>query len=180
MTIHEFTRIDNTFNEAMFLTKANNIFIKLFTAIMMDNLDEVDHFISDDVYNYGENIIKPLRNKNFRQMYDELNVKSSRIKNIKATDDSYVIEVYLESRYMDYVLELDSGNLVDGNDSSRIQVDYLLTFTKRIDASSQGITKKCPACGAPMNVNKTGICEYCGSTYNQEDYDWVLTEIMPC
>ena len=28
MRVSEFTNIDNTFNEAMFLTKVNNIFIK--------------------------------------------------------------------------------------------------------------------------------------------------------
>ena len=43
-----------------------------------------------------------------------------------------------------------------------------------------GDVRKCPACGAPMNVNKSGKCDYCGSIYNQEDYDFVLTNISIC
>ena len=35
----------------------------------------------------------------------------------------------------------------------------------------------CPNCGHPMDVNKSGYCEFCHSTYNQENYDWVLTNI---
>ena len=45
------------FNEPLFMSKADNIFIKFFTAIMLDELKTVDHFVSDDVYEYGESII---------------------------------------------------------------------------------------------------------------------------
>ena len=180
MRVSEFTNIDNTFNEAMFLTKVNNIFIKFFTSIMTDKLADVDHFISDDVYNYGENILNKVRSKNYRQMYDELNVKNSRISNIEVTDNEYIIDVYLESRYMDYIIDLNTGNVVSGNDSSRIQVNYNLQFVKKVCVHEQGIARKCPSCGAPMNVNKSGKCDYCGSIYNQEDYDYVLTSITVC
>ena len=52
--------------------------------------------------------------------------------------------------------------------------------TKKIDAMEQGITRKCPTCRAPLSVNTSGVCEYCGSIYNQEDYDWVLTKLERC
>ena len=59
-------------------------------------------------------------------------------------------------------------------------VDYNLTFTKKINAKEQGIVNRCPTCRAPLSVNTSGVCEYCGSTYNQEDYDWVLTKLEVC
>ena len=37
------------FNEAMFKTKVDNIFVKLFTSIMKGNLDDVKHFINGSV-----------------------------------------------------------------------------------------------------------------------------------
>jgi len=177
MTIQELEQLDTSFNQAMFITKVNNIFIKFFTAIMKDNLAEVDHFISDEVYQFGENILVPIRGKNYRHMYDELNVKESVIRSVDLVDNEFVVNVYLQSRYMEYVLDLNTGNVVSGNDSSRIQVNYMLTFTKKTSASSQGIAKKCQACGAPMDVNNSGKCEYCGSIYKQEEHDWVLKNI---
>ena len=180
MTVDEFKDVDKTFNESMFITKANNIFVKLFTAIMMDKLDEVDHFISDYVMAYAKGIVNGLKDKNQRQMYDELNVKESKISSIDVLDNVYEIKVYLQSRYMDYIISLDSGDTVSGNDQSRIQVDYMLTFRKKKDADTQGIVRKCPGCGATLNVNNSGKCDYCGSIYNQEDYDWVLTELKVC
>ena len=180
MTIKEFSQIDNTFNEASFLTKVNNIFIKFFTAIMKDRLDEVDHFIGDDVFTYGEEILAPIRASNYRKMYDELNVKDSFIDSIEIINNSYIITVNLEARYMDYILDLSSGHIVSGNDSSRIKVDYKLTFEKKVDATDQGISKKCHACGAPMNVNNSGLCNYCGTIYKQEKHDWVMINITKC
>ena len=180
MTVEEFGYVDKTFNESMFITKANNIFVKLLTAIMMDKLDEVDHFIGDSVMDYAKGIINNVKDKNQRQMYDELNVKESKISSINELDDVYEIKVYLQSRYMNYIISLDSGDVISGNDQSRIQVDYMLTFIKRKDADTQGIVRKCPGCGATLNVNDSGKCNYCGSIYNQEDYDWILSELKVC
>lgn len=51
--MNELLNIDKTFNEAMFITKVNNIFIMLHSAIMMDDLNRVRHFIS---YNLEKNM----------------------------------------------------------------------------------------------------------------------------
>ena len=177
MTIEEFSKLDTTFNPATFTSKCNHVFIKYFSAIMMDNLKEIDHFISDDVYKYGELIIAPLRNKHLRQMYDELNIKSTRIHNIELIKQKYVITVYIESRYMDYIIDKNTGETIHGNDQSRIQVNYKLTFTKDINAINEGDSKKCHACGSPMNINDSGICKYCGSIYQQEKHGWILENI---
>lgn len=180
MTLAEFKNINPEFEESMFLTKANNIFVKLFTNIMMDKLEEVDHFVGDDVYKFACDKLEAAKSNGCRQMYDELNVKDSQIRNVEVKQDVYEIKVYLQSRYMDYIINLSNGSVVSGDDTRRIKVDYYLTFTKKINADEQGITRKCPTCRAPLSVNTSGKCEYCGSTYNQEDYDWVLTKLEIC
>jgi predicted lipid-binding transport protein (Tim44 family) len=180
MTLTEYKSMDPTFNESMFITKVNNIFVKLFTSIMMDKLNEVDHFVGDEVLLYAQGILNNAKNKGCRQMFDELNVKDSQIVNVEVKQDVYEIKVFLQSRYMDYIINLVNGNVISGDDTRRIAVDYNLIFTKKIDAKEQGITRKCPSCRAPLSVNTSGVCEYCGSTYNQEDYDWVLTKLEIC
>jgi hypothetical protein len=164
----------------MFLTKVNNIFIKLFTAIMMDKLKEIDHFVGDDVYAYANDIVANVKNNGCRQMYDELNVKDSKIIDVIVNDGVYQIKVFLQSRYMDYIINLSNDNVISGNDSSRIEVNYNLTFTKKINAKDAKSIRRCPSCNAPLSVNTSGLCEYCGSIYNQEEYDWVLTKLEVC
>jgi len=165
------------FNEAMFLTKVDNIFVKLYTCIMKQDLSDVLHFISDDVENYYNKVIEDLKNKNQRQMYDELNVRFTRIVNIQKIDNKAVITVELTSRYMDYIIDMNTGDTISGNDSYRIEKINTLVFEKRLDAKDIDIVRMCPGCGNSMSVNTSGICDYCGAVFNQEDYDYVLTSI---
>lgn len=180
MTVEEFSKIDPSFDQAMFITKINNMFVKFFTAIMLDEMEDVKHFVSDNVYEYGLNILNKYKEKNQRKMYDMLNVKNSWIEGIEVKEDVYIMNVFLQSRYLDYIISLDSGEVLSGNDKDRIQVDYKIELTRKKKVAEQGISRKCPGCGASLSVNTSGKCEYCGSIYNQEDYDWVITELKAC
>ena len=168
--------IDN-FNDAMFLSKVDNVFVKIFTAVMLDELDDVKHFMSDKIYLDLKNNNINLNNLGQRQMYDEINVKSSRIDSINQDGDSYIIEVSLDARYMDYIIDLNSGEKVFGDDTRRIEVPYKLIFKKDINSSNQGMVRRCPGCGHPMDINDSGKCDYCGTIYNLEEYDFILDSI---
>lgn len=175
--MNELINLDPTFTESSFKTKVDNIFVMLHMSLMTDNMKRVDHFISDKVYEEFNNRLTILNNNNERQMFDELNVKSTDITNVEIKDDKYVITVRLISRYMDYVVDKDSLKFKRGNNTSRVEKENILVFEKLRSAKVQGVVRFCPNCGHPMDVNKSGYCEYCHSTYNQEAYDWVLTSI---
>ena len=177
VSVSEFVNYDSTFNESAFLTKANNMFVKFLTNIMMDRLPEIKHFVSDEVYAYGERILNNAKEQGHRQMYDELNVYDSRISSIEVTEDYFIINLYLQSRYMEYIISLDDGNYISGNNTSRIEVNYDITLKKKRATKNRDIVRKCPTCGGSIDVNSSGKCEYCGTIYNQEDYDWVITSL---
>ena len=173
----ELIKLDPTFTESSFKTKVDNIFVMLYTSLMTNNMKRVDHFISDNVYEIYNSKLQELNNNNEIEMFDELNVKSTEILDITITSEKYVITVKLISRYMDYVIDKQTRKYKRGNNTSRIEKTNILTFEKKKNSRVQGSVRYCPNCGHPMDVNKSGNCNYCGSTYNQEDYDWVLTNI---
>lgn len=175
--INELINLDPTFTESSFKTKVDNIFVMLHISLMTDNMKRVDHFIGDNVYREFSDRLTTLNNNNERQMFDELNVKSTEIVKVEILDDKYVITVRLISRYMDYIVDKQSSNFKRGNNSSRIEHENILVFEKKRNTKVQGIVRFCPNCGHPMDINKSGYCEFCHSTYNQENYDWVLTNI---
>ena len=175
--MNELLKIDSTFNEGMFITKVNNIFVMLHSAVMMDDLSRVKHFLSDDVYKKYESILKDLNQRNVRQMYDELNVKTTTIKDIQILDNRVIINVDIESRYMDYLLNKSNGVFVSGVNNRRIEKINHLEFTKLLTSSNYSIDKKCPGCGANIDVNKNGKCSYCGAIFDTKNYDWILTSI---
>lgn len=175
--MNELANLDPTFTESSFKTKVDNIFVMLHISFMTDNMKRVNHFISDEVYNEYNNRLLILNRNNERQMYDELNVKSTDIINIEVTDDKYIITVKIISRYMDYIVDKITLSYKRGNNTSRVEKENILVFEKKRSAKQQNVVRFCPNCGHPMDVNKSGFCEYCHSTYNQENYDYVLTSI---
>ncbi len=175
--MEELIKLDNTFSESKFKTKVDNIFVMLHISLMTNNLSRVDHFISDNVFNEFQTRLDYLNQNNQIQMFDELNVKSTDIIDIKITDNEFIITVKLISRYMDYIIDKDSKKLISGNNTHRIEKENILIFTKKRTVKEQGFVRKCPSCGANMDINNNGKCEYCGTIYNTEDYDWILTDI---
>ena len=176
MSIEELVNEDSTFNETKFIANVDNTFIMMLSAIITNNLKKVDHKIGDKVYNKLKEKLDDLNSKEYHQMYDELNVKSTDIISIDKTDDKYIIKVRLVSRYMDYIVDKDY-NYVSGNNSNRIEIVNILTFEKNINSKEFGLIKKCPTCGASIDYNSNGECNYCHNVFNTEDYDYVLTNI---
>ena len=175
--LDELVKLDVGFNEASFKSYIDNVFVKLFTAVMLNEVPNVRHFLSDEVYSEYEKISADNSARGVIHMYDELNVKSSNITGVSITDDEFRIEVLLVSRYMDYLLDSESGEVIRGNNTSRIEVRYKLVFTKKRQFLQQGAVRKCPGCGASISVNTKGVCEYCGALYNMSDYNYILSSI---
>ncbi len=165
------------FEETKFMSYVDNIFIKILHAIMFNKLDTIDHFVGDKVYNELSNKVEELNYKNLIQMYEMTNVKESHISNKYSDNNKSIIEVSLVSRYVEYTMDKDSKKIISGNDENRIEKNYLLTFEKSNNTKVQGISRKCPGCGANMDINNNGKCEYCGAIYDLENYDYVLVDI---
>ena len=77
--LDELVKLDVGFNEASFKSYIDNVFVKLFTAVMLNEVPNVRHFLSDEVYSEYEKISADNEARGVIQMYDELNVKSSNI-----------------------------------------------------------------------------------------------------
>lgn len=167
----------NEFNEAMFKTKVDNVFVKLCTCIMKQDLTDVKHFISNELYNSYLFKINELKKANKRQMYDEINVKNSSVLNRNVLDDKEIVSVILVSRYMDYIIDMNTGDLISGDDTRRIEKTNILKFEKMLDAKKNNLVQKCPGCGASIDINNSGKCEYCDTIFDLKNYDYILVSI---
>lgn len=169
----EILRYDSHFTESKFKSFVDNVFIQIHLAVMMKEPEKIKHFVSEDIYADIVKKVDALNEKNLIQMYDEINVKQTTLLREEVESDFMEIEVNITSRYMDYLMDED-GNFVSGINTERIQKENNLVFRKKIHFLRQGTVRKCPGCGASIDVNASGLCSYCGTTYNLEDKDWVL------
>ncbi len=173
--LEELKRLDNTFTESMFKSKVDNIFVLMMSSIMFKDISRISSSLNENMRAQIQRRIDELQRNNEIQMYDELNVKHTEIGNVQILEDKYVIEVILTSRYMDYKLDNTTKKYKSGNNSSRIEKRNRLIFEERRDHKSLGIAAKCPSCGANIDYNYSGVCEYCKAQMPKEEYDWILT-----
>lgn len=174
MNIHDYDiQMDNT----KFLSKVDNIYILLMSGVSFDELENVKHKVSSDVYKKFEAICINNKAKGFTQIYDELNVRSTNIIDIKKTEDKIIVTVELISGYVDYVINTLTQKLVSGDNVRKVFHKNILTLEKRIDAKGIKSSMHCPTCGKPIDFNADGTCDYCGTVFNTEKFDYVLTDI---
>ena len=169
---------DSSFNEAEFLSRVANIYVMLCNSLMLEDLERVKHMISKQVFDKYNNLLDTLQKNNERQMFDELNVKTSNITDIRVDDNNIYIDVTLISRYLNYVIDKQINKLKRGNNNTRVELNNYLTFVKKRETKKQSIARTCPNCGAHMDINYNGKCAYCGSIYNTSDFDYILDSIV--
>lgn len=175
--MNEILKYDPEFTKSKFKTYADNVFIQLHLALVTKELENIRHFVSNEVYNIYQEKLNKLNEKHLIQMYDEINVAETDILGYRVTETDMIIEVNLISRYLDYLMDED-GNYVSGDTDVRTERNNHLIFTKKINHTESGTVRKCPGCGASIDVNASGKCAYCGTIYNLEDKDWVLSSII--
>ena len=169
---------DKDFAEAKFRAKVDNMFIQTYTGVMKQDLSKVEHFLSKEMFEKYSKKVENLKSKNQLQIYDELNVSDTNIINIEELKDRFVIKVSLLTKYFDYILTNDSKKYVSGDRDVRVEKRVRITLSKIKNAKSMEEARKCDGCGANMDLNKTGVCEYCGTVFELKNYDWVIENIQ--
>ena len=166
---------DSDFSESKFKSKVENEFVQIKLSMVTGKTERIHHFVTDEIYNKIIAKVNDDINNNRIQIYDELNVANVQIVNIQELEDCFEIEVNVTSRALEYFIRRDNRKFLSGNNSYRIEKSNKLIFRKNKNVLDLGNARKCPSCGANMDINKNGICEYCGSVFTLQKYDWVIT-----
>lgn len=166
---------DSDFSESKFKSKVENIFVQIKLSMVTGKTEKIHHFVNDETYNKIVQKVEDDKNNNRIQLYDELNVADIQIVSIEDLDDSFKIEVRLHSKALEYYISRDKRKFISGNKNSRTERMNRLVFTKIKDSKDMGVARKCPSCGANIDVNKDGQCSYCGNIFNLQNYDWVVS-----
>ena len=131
--IEDIIKADDTFSESTFLSNVDHIFIMILNAIQNNNIEDVRHYLANDVYVNFNDMVNEYKKKNIRRLFDEMNVKTSRITGSMITDNFITIEVVLVSRYMDYFTD-ENYKYISGVNDRRIEKTHKITLTKRRNA----------------------------------------------
>lgn len=170
---------DPRFDQAVFLEQVQRTFFLVEEAWTERNSDMSRQVMADGLWQQHRFQIESYRSGGKRNALDGLCVLSVTVLSVHLDDNYDTIIVRILASSADYDVS-DAGKVLRGTrDVSQWAEDW--TFQRAAGAKTPEaggtLTDKCPNCGAPLELDFSGVCKYCKALVSTGTYDWVLARI---
>lgn len=174
----DFEKNNPTFTWGEFEGRAALIFNELQAAWSTLNWERARPHETDNIFQMHQYWIDAYQRQGLRNALD--NCKIIAMQPMKIKEDAFYCAITLRiwAQGNDYTVD-QSGKVVAGSQNRLRRWSEYWTFIRTRGATGRPVrtTLNCPNCGAPLQVNATGICEFCGGKITSGDFDWVLSRI---
>lgn len=171
---------DPGFSEQLFLEDVANRYVKLQNAWTAQDWEPMRMLMTDALYAQFERQLNAMKLKGHVNHVDRIAVLGTRILGCWQDAAKQTITVELRTRIVDYTVDA-SGKVVQGNPNRELFMGYEWTMIRSRDAKTETFEGErrtvCPACGAPVLLNASNRCEYCGSLLSASEHGWVISAI---
>lgn len=166
-------KIITDFDIKEFNFEAYKIFYDVQIGWMEFDYDKLKELLTDELYNTYYMDLEVLKSKNQKNIMKDFELVETKLIGLKEENGKYIAKVMLEVKFIDYIEDSNTHKVLRGSSGRKLYNTYILTFESTKEEKTVNI---CPQCGAPVEGNTTGICEYCKSKLINETYDWVLSK----
>lgn len=179
--VSEYNSVDPNFSQPDFCEEISNMYIRFQNAWQAKKLDDIRPCLSDDFYAQIDRQLDTYRKNKQTNRIERISVMGVDLLGWKQESGNDVMIARLQTRIVDYVVDDATGNVIRGSNTAEKFMIYewnlIRTSGRKTGQSNSESASNCPNCGAPLNLNKSAKCEYCGSIIETDDFDWVLSGI---
>jgi predicted lipid-binding transport protein (Tim44 family) len=170
---------DPAFEPQAFLNRAHQGFMALEQCWMDRNLDEGRVYMSPGLYMSWSAQVQQLIQLHKKNILENLRVTNMQIARVGHSDGFDNVTVRVDAICADYEVDEGTGKVIFGSKHESPFAEYW-TFQRSTAAQTKDggiIEKVCPNCGAPLQINQVGECQYCKAGVTSGQFDWVLSRI---
>jgi predicted lipid-binding transport protein (Tim44 family) len=173
---------DPAFNEADFLSDTNRAFFMIQQAWTERRPELSRQVMHDGVWQQHKFQIDQYLSGNKQNVLENLAIQNSVVVSANSDESFDTIVVRFFASCADYDIDLsdDKRKVIRGDRSiADWAEDWVFQRnSKAITKPNQSTLKqRCPNCGAPLNLDLAGVCQYCRAPVMSGEFDWVLTRI---
>lgn len=162
------------FERETFIQEAFNIYQSVQKAWMNFDLESVRDVLTDEIYNMYTSQLMTLKVKHEKNIMGDFNLIDAKITGCEVINNNATITTVMTIDFYDYIINEETKAVLRGRDDQKMMITYEMTFTKKLQDIQA--TNVCPNCGAPIEFNTSGVCEYCDSVIVNENAKWVLAK----
>lgn len=163
-----------------FIKRVEKVFWTVQNAWYDQKIDQIQHLISDALYEQFKCQIDEQRDSGIRFKHRNMTVYETRIAQVNCDNSFDVIHIFIRASSADSLLDLTTGETLAQNEENRRFSEYW-TFIRRPSAKTlqkPGLLEgACPNCGTPIQIGQATRCGTCSSYIRSGFYDWVLAQI---
>ncbi len=183
-TIDMLKEKDPGFSEGEMVSWVNNVFIQLQNAWTEKDWMKVRPYESDGLFNTHKKQLEQYINKGQTNVVEDIAILSTEFENYKEDSSNEYLSYIIKARYKDYVIEDETNVVVKGSLNQKYLMEYRVSFMRTLNSKTERSEKSsdalsCPNCGAPISINESGVCDYCGSYVTSGQYSWILYQLEP-
>lgn len=173
-----FEQNNPSFSWADFQARARLIFNELQEAWSMLNWERARPHETDNIFQMHRYWIDAYQRQGLRNALDHYKINAMQPVKIKMDAFYNAITLRIFAEGYDYTVD-KSGRIVAGSNKNLRRWSEYWTFIRYTKAKPTPARAdlNCPNCGAPLKINATGICEFCGGKVTSGEFDWVLSKI---
>ena len=95
-----------------------------------------------------------------------------KIVNAYNTQHNTKVSIVVKVKLYNYTKDVTTNEIISGDDKKKTEQAFKLVFVK--DFVKGHDVKKCPNCGANIKDATRVDCSYCGTVFDNSNYDWYL------
>ena len=181
-SVEELKAIDPNFNRADLESNLSNLYVQMQYAWTAKDFEPMrPHFI-DSYWAQFDSQLEQLRRNHQTNYVNNIAVLESTLRGWYETEENQCMVARLRTRINDFTVDDKTGNVLNGSPTADVFMTYEWTLVRTKGSMTQTQEQKtearaCPHCGAPLDLNQSTRCEYCGSIIESKDYDWVISNI---
>jgi hypothetical protein len=172
LTLDEIAKVDATINKDDMNHILFEIYKEIQNAWMNFDYDTLRKYTTDELFNMYNSQLKVLSAKKQKNIMENITFINGKIIDITIENGIEKVKMYLQITMKDYVVN-SNNEVVRGNKNIINSVEYLITLNRYIEKEN---IKKCPSCGAPIDIETGGTCPYCESTIVNNNQKFVMSK----
>lgn len=172
---------DPSFDANAMQEKISNLYVQMQNCWTDKNIESLRPYFTDAFFTQMERQLNGLKSRGLTNHVDRIAVLGVNLRGFyKQGGDEHLI-VEFRTRIVDYTVQDSDKKLVSG-DRNR---EKFMTYEWDMCRAEGSVTTKegtmqsvsCPGCGAPLSINTTAKCPYCGRVVTLDEHDWALCAI---
>lgn len=174
----DYRNIDPLFSEEDFRGLLAEMFIRLQKCLHSKDITDMRRYMTNDLYLYTEQQLQHYSSIHQTNHIGNVNVLDVQLKGWKKGETIITMIADIKADMIYYITDDNTGEIVSGSNTRPITLCYEVTVTRPIGIRSKGSSiHTCPNCNSHIDINYSGVCQYCGTHIMTQNTGWTLNTI---